>query len=133
MRFIKGKPHKCFGNVFRACSQDDSLTYVEGYIDLAIPIHHAWALDRDGGIVECTLTDTVEADYRQGIAFTRKEVGDRLTANKGGMPLMTTEELEELDLRLGVATEVPDGKGGWMAPPKGMTPTQYYREQGGRK
>src|SRR5688572_20284530 len=52
-RFRKMHAGGCFTNSFRA-AQSKGWTYVEGYaliVDPVFPIHHAWCLDAEGGVV----------------------------------------------------------------------------------
>lgn len=132
MRFIKGEPHQCFGNTFAACLKDRRLTYVEGYI-FPRHIHHAWAIEPDGEIVECTLSPEYvegrERSYKPGIAFSEEEVTKRLTESNGMLPLMTIKELEMLDMSLGAKFEVPGDDGEMVPLSEGMTPSQCYRER----
>lgn len=56
--FIGGERHQCYKNTTLAVLSDPSLTYVEGYVSVhGVPIHHAWAVDRDGIVRDFTIPD----------------------------------------------------------------------------
>jgi hypothetical protein len=46
---------ECFSNATKMVWHDPSLTYVEGYVTSIIPIHHAWVMRPDGGIIDPTM------------------------------------------------------------------------------
>jgi hypothetical protein len=57
-RTFKGRrmtKKECFSNSTKMVWRDPSLTYVEGYVTSIIPIHHAWVMRPDGGIIDPTL------------------------------------------------------------------------------
>ena len=61
----QGAPQNCFGNcAMMVLTKDPTLTYVEGYVDAIIPIHHAWVTRDDGTILD----PTVRLEYRLGPA-----------------------------------------------------------------
>ena len=64
----KGAQKQCFRNTLHLCLADPTLTYVEGYAIGLIPLHHAWAADPEGRIIETTWRDA-GTDYF-GIPFT---------------------------------------------------------------
>lgn len=55
-RYMAGTPRYCFDNAYRATYRSrGKLTYVEGYaLGSVMPVHHAWCVDEDGGIVDPT-------------------------------------------------------------------------------
>lgn len=46
---------ECFSNSTKMVWRDPNLTYVEGFVTSIIPIHHAWVMRPDGGIIDPTL------------------------------------------------------------------------------
>jgi hypothetical protein len=46
---------QCFSNATRMVCRDPSLTYVEGFVSVIMPVHHAWVMRPDGGIIDPTL------------------------------------------------------------------------------
>ena len=46
----------CFRNATLKAHRDPGLTYVEGFIHTILPLHHAWLIDRDGVVIEPTLS-----------------------------------------------------------------------------
>jgi hypothetical protein len=51
-----GEPKNCFGNAaLYALTRDPTLTYVEGFVNVIIPVHHAWLARDDGSIIDPTL------------------------------------------------------------------------------
>jgi hypothetical protein len=67
----------CFGNAAMRAARDARLTYVEGYVQALIPVHHAWLLREDGRIVDPTLSLI-------GLNGQRREIGDYF-----GVPFQT--------------------------------------------
>jgi hypothetical protein len=59
----------CFGNATTLAMRDSSLVYCEGFVNVIIPIHHAWCIRQDGGIVDPTLS-------LKGIDGDEREIGD---------------------------------------------------------
>lgn len=60
---------ECFYNAYNLAL--DGYTYVEGYAVnqvIAIPIHHAWVIDRHGAVIDNTWSDTSNCAYF-GIEF----------------------------------------------------------------
>jgi len=73
------RPQKyCFHNTLELVVHSRTLRYCEGYvarIDLPILIHHAWALDAMGNVVDTTLRDVGFSDAAYwGIVFRRAEL-----------------------------------------------------------
>ena len=66
--YLPGLPNNCFSNTLHLCIADPSLTYVEGYAGAIIPIHHAWALDAEGRVIDTTWDDPEGRSYL-GIPF----------------------------------------------------------------
>jgi hypothetical protein len=60
----------CFGNcIHKVLTNSPDLTYVEGYVQALIPIHHAWLMRKDGSIIDPTLSLT-------GLNGTARDIGD---------------------------------------------------------
>jgi len=56
--YVGGEVHLCYKNASLAVIADDSLTYVEGYIDVhGVPIQHAWTVNKSGVVRDVTLRD----------------------------------------------------------------------------
>lgn len=76
---------QCFQNATLEVLRDPSLTYVEGYVDTIIPIHHAWVLTPEGDILDPTLRvkgrhGGAPKDY-WGIPFSFDYLMDTIRAN----------------------------------------------------
>jgi len=59
----QGPPSQCYGNTFKLVSRDPTrYTYCEGYALArpSFPIEHAWVQDRDGLVIDRTLSDCTE-------------------------------------------------------------------------
>jgi hypothetical protein len=57
-RTFKGRrmrPGYCFENATKMAMRRPELTYVEGYVNVLIPTHHAWLMRPDGSIIDPTL------------------------------------------------------------------------------
>ena len=70
----KGTPKECFSNAGRLALADDRLTYCEGFAmrdNLQFPIHHAWARNESGAIIDATWNDPTDCTYL-GIEFPTK-------------------------------------------------------------
>jgi hypothetical protein len=63
------RPKNCFGNATSLVMRDSSLVYCEGFVNAIIPIHHAWCMRRDGGIIDPTLSN-------KGINLDPREIAD---------------------------------------------------------
>ena len=63
-----GPPRACFENTLHLCVDHPELTYVEGYAVAGMPLHHAWAVDRSGRVVDTTWDDPQGRAYF-GIPF----------------------------------------------------------------
>jgi hypothetical protein len=61
-RYPRMTPQYCFDNAYKLCLRFKGLHYAEGYAHAVIPIHHAWAVDERGRVVEATW-DTPGAAY----------------------------------------------------------------------
>lgn len=62
----RGTPKECFRNALTLVMRDPNLRYVEGYAlrrGIGIPIHHAWAVDKAGRVIDNTWTDPEECEY----------------------------------------------------------------------
>lgn len=73
----QGQVRRCFQNaqnlVFRSELKRSGLTYVEGYacsgtLSFWLPVHHAWAVDEEGRVVDPTWPDP-EASAYFGVSF----------------------------------------------------------------
>ena len=51
------EPKQCFSNALTLAHDNPALTYVEGRCMGIIPFDHAWCVDRDGFVVDPTLTN----------------------------------------------------------------------------
>lgn len=79
-----GRPKLCFENATKLVWADSTLTYCEGFVlreDLPLAVLHAWALDRDGRVIDNTLRDAETCLYF-GVRFTRTQLDDELRRNK---------------------------------------------------
>jgi hypothetical protein len=65
----KGQLGRCFKNAADLVLRTTGLIYCEGYAECAIPVLHAWALDRRGRVIETTWPEHGLSYY--GIAFSR--------------------------------------------------------------
>jgi len=69
-RFWRGVPRQCFYNA-ALVSRRRGYKYVEGYAvaDIGVPlaVHHAWNLDRNGNLIDCTWQKTGLAYF--GVEF----------------------------------------------------------------
>lgn len=57
---IGGKPHMCYMNTFNAVMNhpERDLTYVEGFVNVhGVPVHHAWAVTKDGKVRDYTIKE----------------------------------------------------------------------------
>lgn len=79
------EPKQCFANAMRLTlgglhgyPHTDDLTYCEGYVLTAMPIHHAWCLDREGLVVDPTLRGVNDRTAYFGVAFNGDYVFDRV-------------------------------------------------------
>ncbi|CAB4122544.1 hypothetical protein UFOVP28_12 [uncultured Caudovirales phage] len=69
--YERGTPKECFKNAGQHALWNNSLTYCEGFAiskRLGIPIHHAWLVDGDGGVIDTTWSDPEECTYL-GVEF----------------------------------------------------------------
>ncbi len=75
-KYMRGMPKGCFGNALALALAYPELRYVEGYALLAdgpqFPIHHGWAVDPDGLVIDNTWR-TAGAAYR-GVEFALERV-----------------------------------------------------------
>jgi len=72
----RGTPKQCFENSTHLVIDRDGLRYVEGYAmreDICFPFLHAWCIDRDGRVVDVTLTEPEKYQY-VGIVLTRTKL-----------------------------------------------------------
>jgi hypothetical protein len=72
-KYKMGYPQLCFQNAYNLARRSrGNLSYVEGYAQGSIlAVHHAWTIDKDGGIVDPTWYGRVDAapsDY-MGVTF----------------------------------------------------------------
>lgn len=98
-RYTARPERRCYQNAARLMKTSRlGLRYCEGYAvrpDLAIPIHHAWCLDRDNRVIDVTWRNAAEAHYL-GVAFTRPEYAR--TAPTGSWSLFDTGRGLNLEL-----------------------------------
>jgi hypothetical protein len=76
--FRKGTNKMCFRNATHATFDRDGWTYVEGFATGMIGVHHAWALDPDGNVVETTWKDSGTAYF--GVRFPKEVVSRTMVA-----------------------------------------------------
>jgi hypothetical protein len=90
-RTFKGRrmrPKSCFENATKMVLRDASLTYVEGYVSVLIPIHHAWVMRKDGSIIDPTLSlKTLNGTARTidgyfGVPFSYDYLAECISINK---------------------------------------------------
>lgn len=56
----RGEVHGCYMNAYRLMDSNSKMTYVEGYVNLGgLPIQHAWCVDKNGNVIDPTLTAPV--------------------------------------------------------------------------
>lgn len=61
--YHKMKIRHCFANTWKACSWNDELKYCEGFACAGvIPVHHAWAIDPEGRVVDFTWRESVQSN-----------------------------------------------------------------------
>lgn len=54
----RGPQHMCYMNAGRLAIDKSQYTYCEGYVSIhGVPIEHAWCIDRQGRVVDVTITD----------------------------------------------------------------------------
>ena len=87
-----GRIKECFRNAFilAEAHEGEGWTYVEGYAGRAIPVHHAWAVDAAGNVVDNTFRPSKflpDADDYFGVAFTLDYVR-RFTLRSGTWGLL---------------------------------------------
>lgn len=91
-----GKMKQCFMNAYKLADRDHTLTYVEGFANGIIPVHHAWCVDRHDNVVDPTWRDG--QDYF-GVPFQlravvegilrREAYGSLIDDWEAGWPLLT--------------------------------------------
>lgn len=96
--YRQNRPRECFNNAIVDAVTHD-LRYVEGFatsINLGFPIHHAWAADENGNVIDTTWPDSgtaylgVEFDPLE--AFEAREKGGTILDNwPDGFPLFRKE------------------------------------------
>lgn len=107
-RYARGMPNACFQNSAALVNQHPSLRYCEGFLTMGkIPfaIHHAWALDRKGRVVDVTLADPTAYEYR-GVTFKLPEYYANLREH-GVCSMLHTGTIVNFELML---TRDPDLK-----------------------
>ncbi len=70
----------CFQHAAEAAKLERSLTYVEGYAILIIPVLHAWLVGPDGKVIETTWQEMGRAYY--GIPFRTDYIRQQIKAQK---------------------------------------------------
>ncbi len=84
-RFDQMSMKQCFRNTKTLVARYRSLTYVEGVVSLKtarhVPLHHAWAIDKDGNVVDVTI-DTPTQFYYCGVKI-NKHLLDNYFASHG--------------------------------------------------
>jgi hypothetical protein len=73
-RYRKRWPKQCFANT-ASLLRRTKLTYVEGFVSaprVPFPIHHAWAINAIGEVIDTTISDPHLCVY-VGVPFTREE------------------------------------------------------------
>lgn len=73
------KPKECFSNAQRLVFRKTSLVYVEGYAlrPGLFPIHHGWAVDSEGNVVDPTWREPETCRYF-GVPFKRRYCAERM-------------------------------------------------------
>lgn len=95
---------QCFANsqalLFERALFNEKLTYVEGYVESVITIHHGWLVDKDGNVIDVTLRDSeglayygvpFDTDYVASIIRQTDFFGTLLQKYELGYPLLTGE------------------------------------------
>lgn len=83
----RGKARRCYVNAFElALANPGRYFYVEGYATSAIPVPHAWCVDRQGRVIDRTPYWEESTDYF-GIKFTIKTLHaiQRITEGYGAL------------------------------------------------
>lgn len=106
-KYERGIPKSCFGNSVELGVHKHDLTYCEGLVWSVIPIVHAWNLDKNGNVVDLTLSENIEHHVRGywGVEFSlpkliqlledRQTYGPFIDDFKCGWPLYQTPWLEK--------------------------------------
>ena len=82
-RYRKRPVRQCFHNTGDLVRRSKALRYVEGYaakLSLGIPMHHAWAVDGEGRVVDTTW-DNPEGAVYFGVAFPREQLAEQTPDN----------------------------------------------------
>lgn len=74
---LRGEPKQCFYNAQMLAINDPTLTYVEGYAQSVIPIHHGWCRDADGCVIDPTWKDP-EGKLYFGVGFRTEYVRQQI-------------------------------------------------------
>jgi hypothetical protein len=72
-RYVRRMPKQCFYNARQLVRRSKALKYCEGIAcrpDLALPVHHAWAVDTDHRVIDPTWDKPETCEYL-GIIFDR--------------------------------------------------------------
>jgi hypothetical protein len=84
-RYKMRRLKQCFKNATHLVLYDETgLRYCEGYAirkDFPVPIHHAWALDENNGVIDVTWRDAADCEYI-GAPFDRETLTNELMQNK---------------------------------------------------
>ncbi len=103
----RGTIRQCYANTLAAASGPKAITYVEGYCAAAaLPVLHAWGLDKSGGVLELTLRPefTLQTPTYFGVPI-RTDFVEEMHEKSGrygvidaweiGYPLLVDESLSE--------------------------------------
>ncbi len=60
----RGREKHCYVNAYKlALANPGEFSYVEGYATAVIPVEHAWNVDREGRVIDCTPHWEKATDY----------------------------------------------------------------------
>jgi hypothetical protein len=105
---MRGEEKQCFCNATKLVLEDpENLTYVEGFAvrrRLALPIHHAWCVNKSNQVIDPTWTKPEECSYF-GIKIPQ-EILERRMIETGFYGVLTTGEIIDPDFLVELVPEL---------------------------